>query len=381
MRERKRQRIHYAIAGTTTVIASGETYRYSFPEDERYMTDFVEKQKRRPLGLLPPSNCDIDHIERVPPRLSGRNGFWKHSEAPILPYYYPETPNYLERYQRVDANILYATRLLAQTHPFRPEFSIPTAIAEMLDIGTLFKLTAKSFAELAGNSYLQYKFGYVQFVNDVKTLASITTAIERRVKEFTSLGLKGGLRRSVDLDGNSWHQSGNTGIIWSTYGAYIIGTYNLDESVKITGSVRWKWKDGVTVSLSKLEAFNLAVKTVFDLGELDASTIWNSIPWTWLADYFVDIGSWLQANENSDLVEPYDICIMWHHKSHTQISPELLFPVESYHVKKGTFIRHRYARDWIPGVPTLPPVRYSFLSKSQVLVLLSLYGKFRGSTY
>lgn len=386
MRSRHRSKSQWRAVGSITTVADGHSDLVSENYDEKYMDDVTEKKKDKTSRLLPATDLEIDHIERISPTLSskGKGFYWTHRNVPMAPQYYPINNHWQSRYYRdMSENPYYAVKTIAATHPFRSEFSVPTAIAEMLDIGTLFKLTAKGFADLVGSSYLQYKFGWVQFVNDIKTLATITRSIERRIKEFDSLGKKGGLRRKVDLDHTSWSDNGQQGFIYTLYGVYVVADWHRNQTNKVWGTIRWRWKPGILVSLSKLEAFNLAVQTVFDLGELDASTIWNTIPWTWLADYFIDIGSWLQASENADIVEFFDLCICREYKNITDLDPALFDVSQNqyYSVNRGRMIRTQISRDVIRSLPALPPLRYSFLSKSQVLVLLALYGKFRGSSY
>lgn len=380
MQARHRTKSRSVIGGSTTVIDTGEVIQWTYKEEEKVCDDVYKKHKDPVTKQLPSSECEIDTTERVCPTLSGTSAaHWKHKTAPMMGTYYPPKNHFGTRISREALDQYYAVQLIAQTHPFRPEFSIPVTIAEMLDIGSLFSLTAKTFAELAGNSYLLYKFGWVQFVQDIKTLSSITRSIERRIKEFDSLSRTGGLHRKVRLDHNNWKLDGNQGIIWSTYGAFVLGDYHALETVKVSGSIHWSVKPGLKLQLSKLEAFNLAVQSVFDLGELDASTLWNAIPWTWLADYLFDIGSWLQANENNDIVQFSDVCIIWEWKHVVDIFPYAFD--NQLRLQKGRFTRTIYARDLPANPASLPPMRYSLLSRSQVLVLLSLYGKFRGGSY
>lgn len=383
MDARTRQKLNHVSSGTTTVLSDGTVNRYTYVETDVSVNDYWHKHRDPVSHRLPSSDFERDRIERVPPTLSGENGFWRHNGAPMISDYVPPLLHYPARAARQFENDYYALQLAAKTHPFRADFSVPTMIFEFLDIGTLFKITAKGFFDLVGSSYLNYRFGFPQFVRDIQTLSKITVAIERRIREFDSLIQKSGLHRQVGLDSNHWDLNGNQGFIWTTYGVYVIATFQSSETLKVEGSIRWKLKPGVVASLDKLSAFNLAVKTVFDLGELDASTIWNSIPWTWLADYFVDVGTWLQANENNDIVECSDICILRHYKHNVDIVPGFLSngDAAAYRGNKGRFSRDIIARDIVPTLPVLPPVRFSLLSKTQILTLLALYGKFRGGTY
>jgi hypothetical protein len=373
------------IAGYTTNSAPGTPPSPWYVTSPQEITDdYWQKKIRKDIKLLPDSDFDHSLLKRKPVYVSGDvSGGFHLTNATADPTFKPTIPSYFlpRGLARSAENAAYVVQLCAKTHPFRSEFSIPTAIAELLDIGTLFKITAKGFSDLLGGTYLQYKFGIVQFVQDIQTLHSITKAIESRIKEFDSLSKHGALRRNVHLDGR-----GESGIyatntsIWTSFGVNVRADKSYLNDYEVRGSVRWRWKPGVTVSLNKLEAFNLAVQKVFDLGELDAETIWNTIPWTWLADYFIAVGPYLQATSAENLLEPFDISIIRNVKcvNRYKVTSKTVGLSTS---DTGVYTLYYKSRDSNLLVSALPPVRYSLISMSQYLVLLALYGKFRGSQY
>jgi hypothetical protein len=380
MDARRRDRNKIAAGGvyiTNGVITGHESF-YALEEG---IDDYWHKKRRSratKLPPLPPSDCDIYRTFRNPPIYFSSNTYFE--LRGVRPYkdQYPDLAGYPWRGsgQRETENNYYKEQLLAATHPFRYEYSVPVSMVEALDLADLFKSAAATFAGLIGNTYLRYRFGFSQFYQDIQTLSGITKAIESRVKELNSLSLQGGLRRNVKLFGTSWANAHDE-TIWSTYGHFISANIDNRRDYEIRGTVRWRWKEGVDVSLNKLEAFNQAVKAVFDLGELDASTIWNAIPWTWLVDYFVDVGSWLQANENSNLVEPYDICIVRRFRSKTEIKNLSCSDGEGL---PGHISWRVHSRDVVqPG--TLPFFRFSLLSEKQFLTIVALIGKFHGGGY
>lgn len=376
-----RRREHNTLQSGGVYITNGVvTGHETFYVKENGIDDYWKKKRRKkPWPPLPPSDVDIYRTFRNPPTYFSSDSYFELRGVRPCKDNYPDLSGYPWRGsgQRATENDYYVEQLLASTHPFRYEYSVPVSLVEALDLADLFKQTAQTFAGLLGNSYLQYRFGFAQFYQDIQTLAGITKAIESRVKEFDSLSKFGGLSRNVKLFQHKWEDE-NDQVIWSTYGHFIQAHWHNQRDYTIRGSVRWRWKDGVTISLTKLEAFNEAVKAVFDLGPIDASTIWNAIPWTWLFDYFYDVSSWLQANENANWVEPYDICIMRRFRSRDEWTKLNCSDGEGLPGYISWRVNSRDA-NLQPG--RLPAARYELLTQKQYLTILALIGKFHGTNY
>lgn len=207
--------------------------------------------------------------------------------------------------------------LLAKTNPFSYTVSLPVMVVELIEAATLFKLAMNNLFSIIGSQHLNYVFGWAQIIRDVKTLMTITTVIESKVKEFNSLVKQGGLRRSYRLGSYRGSRDDGAYTAWSTHGLTFTANSTTVYSSKIWGSVRWRPARNKQIEVSKLSAFNEAAKIVFDIGVIDVSTIWEAIPFSWLVDYFLNVGDVLLAIENTDLVEPYDICIMRHRETWT----------------------------------------------------------------
>lgn len=373
-----RHRVHNGLVAGGSVYANGVLqYNETFLEVEDAMDDYTGKHRRsKPLRLLPDSNCDIYHTFRRPPVYTDTGQYFELKQVRPYKDQYARFDEYPWRGSgtRDSENAFFVNQLLAKTHPFRSEYSVPVSMVELLDIPSMASIIAKSFAGLLGSSYLSYRFGFPQFVQDIQTLSGITKALESRVKEYSSLNRHGGLRRNVKLGEATYRDTGRQ-TIWSTWGHFVTADVTSSRKYIVRGSVRWRWKDGADISLTKLEAFNEAVKALFDIGELDATTMWNALPWSWLVDYFVDISSWLQANENHSWVEPYDISIIRRFKSKTEID-NLAYEVG--YGEKGHITGSIYSRDSNLNTTLVPAARYSFLTKTQYLTMLALLGKFRG---
>lgn len=348
--------------------------------EQKTVMDFTHKKGRKD-GTLPPSDFESDTISRTPATMyrSRAASTFKFNGYAIYTSYIPPRTGYIARTNpaRSVENDQLTLILLAKTHPYRPEFSVPVAIRELTDIASLFSLAAKSFLSFAGGAYLNYKFGWLQFVRDVRTLHGITVALERRIRELNSLGKHGGLRRKVDLAIDRFDSYEANRVIQSTYGTTVKANCTWTGEYYRYGSVRWKWTRD-NVDLTPLAAFNTAVKKVFDLEEIDPHTMWNMIPFSWLVDYFINIGDYLQIQDGLAQVTPYDICIMRRYRAlevaqPIEPSPSLALTVNG----KGIYRRDVKSRDvWYRGDFPLPAV--GLLTQDKLLILAALLARFRG---
>lgn len=271
---------------------------------------------------------------------------------------------------RNDENNLLTIKLLERTNPFRSEFSVPVFIKELVEISSLFQFAAKSFAGYVGGQYLNYRFGWVQFVRDVKTLSDISTALERRVRELISLQKHGGLRRNIALDSKALSGSIVNFPTNSTWGFQCRVTLNWHKEVKFRGSIRWVPTRDFSEDLRRLGVINLAFRKVFDLEKVDPETLWNLIPWSWLIDYFADIGGYLAATNGSAKLIPYDVCIM---REYTAKDRGIRSSTHAYSVEEECqYDLHLISRDVVTAI-SFPGARFDLLNANQWKVILALF--------
>jgi len=371
------------IGGTVVNAQNGDVLGTANVVYEEKLCEDEWKKKARADGSLPPSNCLITDHFRDPYMMHRSTGvsFWFYNH-PVTNVGTTSVAGFDSvrpargTTARTNENRTLALELLATTNPYRSEYSVLVSIKELLDLGALFKLSAKTFSGFAGGAYLNYKFGWQQFVRDLSTLHGITTVIERRIKEFQSLAKKGGLRRNgVHLRAKSAEYYNAESVLQSAWNvnirAEVTGTYQC----QTLGSVRWRLKPGYDKSLHKLRAFNHAVKQVLDLRELNPQTVWNLIPFSWLVDYFVDISSYFGAGLASGIVEPYDICIIRRCKSRfrQKITTK---PASITLTGSGYYGRNLMERDVVTlSSLTLPGI--SLLNESQMLTITALLASFK----
>lgn len=318
MEARHRERSRSIVTGNVTnpgpsgaVISASGSKVFEIHETD----DFWKKTRRLydPTGSgLPPSDFSSYRVHRKWTPFNGGTsgtGNWYHN--------YPVgratglSANHLSQPAGKNKNDdFYVARLLARSNPMRTTFSVPVFIRELAEVAAMFALNAKTFASFIGGNYLNYQFGWLTFVDDIKTLASIVKDVNSRVKEFNSILQQGGIRRNVRLDSYGAKLTDPSVIIHSVFGHTLYAAETVSSKFEVWGSVRWYPTNYQLIPTDPADAWLLAVRQVFDLEMIDSETAWNLIPWSWLVDYFTNIGDIFAANEGRWLVTPRDICIM-----------------------------------------------------------------------
>jgi hypothetical protein len=234
-------------------------------------------------------------------------------------------------------------------------------------------------AALPGSTYLNYKFGWEQTYRDLFTLAKITKQVESRIKEFNSLVKKGGLRRRLKLGTYTWSGAYFTNYpLVSDFYVGINSDWQARYTSKVWGTVRWRpkgYNPTDLIPVGPLETFNAAVTAVFDLGPTDHQTIWESIPFSWLADYFFSVSDSMLAVQESDVVEPYDICIMRHRSSVKNIRGYQYNPGpnDDFHVSSGTSYKVTKLRKVFNQAPAYEDLlRFGWFTTNQAITVAAL---------
>lgn len=358
----------------------------SYVASSRSMDDWTDKQKSLVTGRLPDTPMYQLNLTRYDPAIGTYKEFnseyfegwplstdkpW--SEPPSIAGF--DTLTYTQS----------AAKLLAYTNPFRYEVSVPVMVSELLEVTSLARVATKSFFSLFSSGYLNWNFGIVPFYNDMRALASITSSIEKRIREFNSLVEKGYVHRKVTLSTNSYVQEFGETPIYSGMQMVIYATRKYTWKQKISGTCTWRIRDGKKLPLDGLNDFNNAIKFALDLdlarvdakNIVDLSTIWETIPFSWLVDYFINIGDSLKAIEESEYVYPCNIsltreCTL---KQEFKPAPRSWWPAAKLTVSPGLREWKLKRRLIIGDDPQFRDLlSFGFLNKNQALNLVALIG-------
>lgn len=379
MVQRTRTRNRVRIGGTAFYRDPPIDHSHTTESYEDYSqttSDYVQKAKR-PDGTIATSNFDSTRMDTEPGRFTKiRTSGWC-MENRVLgfgdPLSAPELPRRGLR-QRTRENDTWSQLFVQKSHPFLAEYSVPVAIKELAEVAGMFKLVAKTFAGFVGGAYLNYRFGWKTFLDDVRTLHSITKNIEHRIREFEFLLKHGQTRKRLQV--GVWN---NTTVdpnvtIHSVYATLIKGRVTTTRHMKMWITGTWGVTGQVLLPVDELSRFNLAVQTAFDLGEVDAITLWEMVPFSWLVDYFYSIGPALAGQHMRYQLQAYDICIMRHYvvKQTVVAVPQAGVTIHS----PGFRTMEIKTRDaW--SAPNHPLLSFDLISKDRWKVLLALIAKFR----
>lgn len=377
---RTRSRASSRVGGATWYPTDPEGTRTLIVyEDLNQNTVDVHGKLKRPDGSLPPSFFESTRITRSPRRMSRpyiNNNLWIFDNREFYDQYSPPSTGYPDAGStaRINANLAYSIRLLAETNPFTPVFSIPVAIKELVDVASMFNLAMTGFLSYAGGQYLNYRFGWKAFVADIKILAGIMKELEQRISDFNYMVEHGHMRKKKHLDSWSGVPTSAYTTFHSAYGAPIRGDLRIDTTMETWGSVTWGLNGDKTLPLDELSRFNRAVSVIFDLEDIDAATMWELLPFSWLVDYFLNVGDLLHSQTMRYEVQPYDVCIMRHYTARARVIPTVYNKNISIS-GDGVYLREIKTRDWVIP-PTTSTLSFDLLRGDRWKVIAALIAKF-----
>lgn len=239
-----------------------------------------------------------------------------------------------------------ASQLLARTNPSRSSSQSLVAIAELREIpqtarelhdfrmDKLFRfIPLKSFRLLgkAAKLNLLIQFGLLPLYQDIAKMGEFIKLVDARVKEIERLRTRG-LRRTIELHTDSateWRYN------QSLHSAYCAVTGDISKNTKriIKGHIRWTVSDNFYVSDSSMR--EQCALDIYGL-RLDPTSIWQAVPYSWLVNWFTNIGDFTANNRNSFNAVHSMPLLMEHKVTHvaTTVKSSPTFDVDPFHWKE-----------------------------------------------
>jgi hypothetical protein len=193
------------------------------------------------------------------------------------------------------------TTAIARTTPTSPQFSASTALGELRNDGLPSAIGVQTWrarakhARQAGDEYLNYQFGWVPLVNDVRNFARTVINHHQLLKDFQAGSGKvtrvGYHFPSVEnwTSGSSptvlVAQSGNSG--WSTT-VPASWTKQTLQKTWFKGAFTYHIPVGQSAA-AKAARFASYANHLYGV-RLTPEVLWNLSPWTWALDWFANTG-------------------------------------------------------------------------------------------
>lgn len=266
------------------------------------------------------------------------------------------------------------TAALAGMNPATSQVDLPVFIAELGDLPKLVKLQGRNVLERMAGANLNYQFGWKPLISDLQKLYAFQMHVDKLADEINSLYESGGLRRRHTFEDEETESSLSAlRTLTSTYGLSLKAKH-LDRAVHETwATAKWIPSNSLT---SRLFGFKPGtpnrrklIKYVLGLHISQfTSSLWEGLPWSWMVDWFSDVGSFLQASNNSIAMVSGHINFMRTTTVTREFSEIQKIPSEGWDPLSAELeIKQRVLLNPVPKV-----VFRSFLSKRKWSILGSL---------
>lgn len=272
---------------------------------------------------------------------------------------------------------------LSLTNPNRPVVSLPTFIFELQDIPRMLKDWGKRLMQShpvvakkwdlrlvprsVAKSYIEYQFGFLPFYQDLSKIIDFQRSVDKKLRMLDNMAKHPGgtaagatvfsTERKSAVSGQTYvsdlYQEGR----WITYR----DTYS-DRSWIST-----RWEPLIDIPRTVEDRSALAYRLAFGL-DLSFATVWQAMPWSWLIDWFTNIGDIMDQTRNTIPVAHAGCCLMRHTRttralvSRSVNLTDIWFPVQSEFKARS------------PYTKTVPNFSFDipFLNGNQMAILNSL---------
>lgn len=266
----------------------------------------------------------------------------------------------------------YKTLALANASPYKSSLNLPLFLFELRELPSMIRQLGRVLAkqvratDVAGG-YLAYSFGWAPLVSDLLKLFDLSKDIENRKAYFRRLEKGTHVRRSLGT-----HTVRDTTLNTSTLLSYAFPKTmaqvhgNLTETQKVWFTLNAKLRQPLNMSPSDLHS--LSRNQIYGL-RFNPSDLWDAIPWSWLIDYFTNIGDMLEASRALVGMDVTRVNVMCTSKIIVSYEPKNVFA--GLHMQPGFVYKTRKARYPFKNATPVPSFA-PFLTNHQYGILGSL---------
>jgi len=182
------------------------------------------------------------------------------------------------------------TKYLASINPNKPAIDVPLFLWELKDLPRMIRDLGRVLqrkvkpADVPGG-HLAVQFGWAPLIGDLVKLLDLQKQMENRLRTIRSLEKREKNHRTITKS-----------VVTDSFSRLIASGFSVPATSKYEllqkGGGVPVFIDGVPDTFGKMPSNNLGLL----LGSnVSASTIWNAVPWSWLLDYFSNVGTFLAS--------------------------------------------------------------------------------------
>lgn len=154
------------------------------------------------------------------------------------------------------------------------------------------------------NGYLAYQFGWAPLVSDLMKLLNLQQSIEERKRYLKRLERGSRVKRTL-FNGELSRTLVNDG--------YLLAGVTADEEITEYLKVWFSANAKLEISLEDADlAEDSKIRSILLGLQPSGSTLWNAVPWSWLIDYFYNVGDVIEAQRGWLPFRVTRMCIMYY---------------------------------------------------------------------
>lgn len=214
-----------------------------------------------------------------------------------------------------------AWKILAESNPSAPMVSIPTFIGEIKDFkdlpANLYAWGGSIFHKIA-LGHLTWRWAVKPMVSDLLKCFDFVRKSEQRFNELRNLSTNGKgfkLRKRVGLGSQSM-QTVTNNVTRHTEGDTLQYRRTLTRTLQEWGTSTWQVSDDTVLPkrwdpkyVEKLQA--LTFKSFYGITSYELlAAAWELTPWSWLIDWFSDVGDVIAGSNNTIGLNWSSVCYM-----------------------------------------------------------------------
>jgi hypothetical protein len=173
----------------------------------------------------------------------------------------------------------------------------------MRELPLLLKTVGTGVLTGIATGNITYKFGLKPLVSDFLKMTEFARVSKRRFANLRKLQEAGGLKRKVKTS-----QAFQGGSFVKTVGGVQHKVSDITRS-NSWATVRWVPSGSFPDSDEALDNYVYRSIRGIDPSQF-TSVIWEALPWSWLVDWFAEVGDYLVAHNNSVAQVAGPICVM-----------------------------------------------------------------------